>query len=1240
MNFRSLMRGGLPLLIATSLLFAAGAANAAGNTIPLGNAQSWTIYAFGNAQSVADAFRAMHNFSQSAVFQNIFTLVAVLGILAIGIGSGFNSAVSKRFVGYCVGAFMVSYVFFGVNNDGPLVVNVEVIDTVDNTWKAPVTVPAVIGIPAAIISTAGYEITRQIEASFPVPDELKMSNGAPFNLSASLISDATQARISDPNIAQSMAFYIQDCFTIGVGSGRLNANTLISSTNFLEDIRLEHPGVMVSTLLKTNAVGINSVDTCPAAHGYLKAAIDAMPGGAAAFLKSASAWAKTPALSVVNAAADKVISYATNGSAADGGGAVKQAAVLASFKDSYRNTAAATGNNEILTTLAITQATESQRTSWIVGAEVFNRMMGYIFAVIQVFVYAVTPLVMLAALVPGLGFALLKNFLQIVLWLAMWQPMLAVVNFIILSMQQSELGGALGSAGTFTMATLGMTTEKAANMRAAATFVGTMVPALAWAMVKGSVDFSRVIGSAVGENFAQQAANTMTTGNFSLNQGSMDSFTSNKHSTAATSDHGNGYRNADGVASRMVNTGGHNVSLNGAVATKNVSDSKTINDGGQAGSQASSVRGGSDQHAGSQATNNGRMGSSVHSNSVVDSELGVRGATVGAQAGIQAGLAKPSGGGGGNGSNGNGVGPNGQGAVQAPTDVERGAPSIMDNVKVSGNGGLNGGMTIAGQKSLQRVNSNLASGTDSAGRTDNAQRTLAAQEGNTAGKVANKTEGYGNQRGVTEQAAATGQAAVDFNQQFISNGSFADTGLVSMSGNSNPPSTLDANRFGAEYENRVGQVGENLGKLEEQAEGSFKKGMDSYAKIKKESDGKLGQLYGAGKGSALTGKSPIGLVVEEMGKTKLGELAGSARETLENLGQDAVKQFKEAGSAIKSGAHDIAENFNQKMTPAEEAKVQSAAASAGLDKPVQHSATPYRGHHAAPASGNGNAPANGTQGQGNAQAHGNAPGNRNVPANGQQGQGNAQANGKAPGNGNAPVAGTQGQGNAQANGNAPGNGNAPANGQQGHGNAQANGNAPGNGNAPVAGQQGQGNAQAHGNTPGQQKSTGDTKQPGADRTGNGKEVEHASNEKPKGAQPDKVESAAAPAPEKRPGDTQGQQMMAQAPSQPISPPAAPPTAPTDAPAPQPIQPLPPTQLAQAPTGPEAKGNSLADNLTNTGGGNEAREMQNQVLTAERRAEQAERSNKEAGVHTFAIAEASSLEQAKTENQQLQAILKV
>ncbi|GBG14420.1 conjugal transfer mating pair stabilization protein TraG [Novimethylophilus kurashikiensis] len=735
-----------------------------------GNGDSaWTVYAFGNAQAVADTFRSLNNFATSSLFQGIVGFIAVLGALTVGLASGFSSAIAKKFIGYIVSVYLICYVFFGVGSGGPVSVLVEVEDTVDMTWKAPVTVPAVVGIPASVISTAGFLITQQIEASFAIPDELKMSNGAPFNLASSLLSDASQARISDPNLSSSLAYYVQDCFMPAVARGDLVATTLTQSTNFLQDIRWDSQSVMVMTTLggtftdasgntTTNTAGTPSLVTCQVAWNLINDNVNAS-AGAADFLKNASAWAKTPALSVVNSAADSVAQWASNNGITDGGALVKQTAVLASFTGAFKQAAAATGNSDFLTGLNVAQAQQQQTDGWIMGAEVFNRSMGYVYAILQVFVYAATPLVLAAALVPGLGFALLKNFGQILLWMAIWQPMLSIVNFIVISMQQSDLGGALSNgAGQygFTLSNMGVISQKTANMRAAALFIGTMVPALSWGLVKGSVDFSRFVGEAVGEKFAHSAAQSLTTGNYSLNQASMDSFTANKHSIGTTGDWGNGFTNAGSVgAINNANTMGGNIDAGFKQnPNRGLSRADGENEGGSAGDQSAKTSGALHAVSGGSSDALAKSGGTSESGGNAQTSSGNSNVSVGAGVGGNLGALIPGGG-----SNRGGPAGANTGMPNVPGAVPQVAPQngLVQGAKAAARGAL-GAINVNGGVSAgtSQNNSNTHGTNDNTGTTGTKTITGSVTDTETNGVSNNKSAGTTHGYQKSETVTTTG----------------------------------------------------------------------------------------------------------------------------------------------------------------------------------------------------------------------------------------------------------------------------------------------------------------------------------------------------------------------------------------------------------------------------------------------------------------------------------------------------
>lgn len=563
-------------LLVLGLLGASGLAFATQDAGGPGGADVWQVYAFSNAKAVSETFRAINNFVASGVFLSLFSFIAMLGLFAVLFTGGFGPGGAKKFINYIVATLFISYMFTGFGG-GRLVVKVEVQDTITGTWVAPVEVPFIVGVPAAVISTAGHEITRQIEASFFLPDEFKLANGAPYNLAASLLNDATKAKIADAKLSRSMAYYISDCFTSGVAAGALEATTLLTSTDFLKDIAYLNQAMMVNTELGAPGGGTPTPGGAPGASMELVNCVDAYArilarveqgGEAADYFTEASAWHGTAALDVLNTAADAVGS-ALSGGALSGASMVKQAAVLSTFTGSYSKVAAATGNSDFLSAVAIEQAKAAQVNSWIVGAEMFNRTMGYIYSILQVFVYATAPLVFMAILIPGVGGSLAKSFAQILVWLALWQPLLAIVNFVVLSMQLPDLQNMMAAGGEgygMTLSTIGLVSEKTANMRAAAAVVGMMVPVLAWGMVKGAIDMTKFVSTAAGEQFASSAANTMATGNYSLNQASMDSFTANKSSISQTSAPGGGMTVTDGIMSHKNDFGGSQNQIMGASA--------------------------------------------------------------------------------------------------------------------------------------------------------------------------------------------------------------------------------------------------------------------------------------------------------------------------------------------------------------------------------------------------------------------------------------------------------------------------------------------------------------------------------------------------------------------------------------------------------------------------------------------------------------------------------------------------
>lgn len=112
--------------------------------------------------------------------------------------------------------------------------------------------------------------------------------------------------------------------------------------------------------------------------------------------------------------------------------------------------------------------------------------------------------------------------------------MLAIVSFIVQSYGAQEVGPVLSQSGGITMANMTATSAMASNLVSAAGFLATMVPLISWGLVKGSIAFTEFITHGIGQSFAAGAAQTMATGNVSLDNFSMDNANMFKWSAAAS----------------------------------------------------------------------------------------------------------------------------------------------------------------------------------------------------------------------------------------------------------------------------------------------------------------------------------------------------------------------------------------------------------------------------------------------------------------------------------------------------------------------------------------------------------------------------------------------------------------------------------------------------------------------------------------------------------------------------------
>lgn len=498
----------LKTLAACLLAFLPGFALA--ETVMPGSGNTWTLYVFGNGDVIKNILMAIAAMVSEDGYRNLLSLIATIGVIALGARAGFDPKQAPKLIGYFAGVYLTMYVLLSLD------ANIEVNDPVSGYADVVTGVPAAVGIPAAVISNIGHWLTENVEKNFSTASSnLTLTGGGGFDMANSLARDAAQVRIIDPYLRQGMSYYMVDCVMPMIVSGAVSSADILSTNDLWSLVQSTNPGILTQYFSNTHRDGV--LLTCPDAHTQLTADLATH---APTLIKAAgSAWHANN----INLAGHIQSSYSwlsdnvANGTAAQ---TVQQAATIHLLNDSFEQAAAMTGNNEMVMSISLAQAKQTQKSQWFSASQLFKDMVGYIYSILQAFIFAVVPILLIAVLIPGFGGVILKNYGQILIWLVLWEPLLAVINYVIALYAQQGMVDTL-STGGLSMGNITAVTEQTSNFMTAAGFMATMVPMISWGLVKGAMAFTEFISAGVGSSFASSAATGMASGNVSLDSQSM-----------------------------------------------------------------------------------------------------------------------------------------------------------------------------------------------------------------------------------------------------------------------------------------------------------------------------------------------------------------------------------------------------------------------------------------------------------------------------------------------------------------------------------------------------------------------------------------------------------------------------------------------------------------------------------------------------------------------------------------------
>ena len=457
-------------------------------------ADAMDYYTAGNGDAVFNIFNSISALTNDPTYIRLLNGTAILGFIFLIARSGLSaSTLSSGGIGHLI---MILAVMAGLNGK----TNITIVDTVNNTVNVADNVPWIVGTPAAIVSNVSHGLTSKLEQTFNMPNGVKMSDGGSYGMVPSMLKDLDKVVIVDPNINSSLRSYFSDCIVPMLANGVMDGNILIKSPNLWRDLKSDNPAIM--TTYYAGGGQAPDVKTCEDAYTTLDTALNAnMPAIMANMAGDFSGTAMAGGL--LSAKLEASANYAS-GNLYQGTGAelVKQAAIVDYVRTGKGFTEA----------LAAEQAIATQTNSWLQGGQIFKQLAGYIHLMLTAMVLASSALVLPILVMPN-GTRAAAHFAKVLAYLALWEPLLALVNGVVMYSAVGQLSGNF-TAGELTYDAIPALSAAAQHIYEVGGWLAAMVPALAWFIVsKGGHLAVDVIGQA-----AHAAGAGMATGNVSHQQ--------------------------------------------------------------------------------------------------------------------------------------------------------------------------------------------------------------------------------------------------------------------------------------------------------------------------------------------------------------------------------------------------------------------------------------------------------------------------------------------------------------------------------------------------------------------------------------------------------------------------------------------------------------------------------------------------------------------------------------------------
>lgn len=448
---------------------------------------SFTVIALGSAELLTNVLNGLAMMSNDGTLSGMAKVAALGGLISIV----FSGVISQKFEYY---KLMTTFVIYSLLFGATATVKVEDIYTGEVTPVAHV--PIGVALPMATASAVGYRLTKEMEMVFSLPGVSVKEGGVD---ALGWLARTRDLAFTDPRLSMTVSAYIKDCVLTSINSVDAEPDQItLDAWKTSEDL--------LTLMGKANYAAINTITYLPS---------DPVGGTVRPCADAYDAFQPEVVASMMNIATQRQLGAQLGIKATDNSGTP-----VADKLNEARNAIAGVNSNAQIymlnamvnnefkcqteglnsaSCITLTEGSERRRTQWASEQSFFKQVARPLMAFAEAFLPALAPMVLFVILVAPASVAILMTYFKLYASLALWTPLMALVNFYLVSAVSGHVKHMSATVDPNSVSYLDSTWTTIADWVSVGGMLYAAVPVLAYGIVTGTGGVMNVIGSKAGQ---------------------------------------------------------------------------------------------------------------------------------------------------------------------------------------------------------------------------------------------------------------------------------------------------------------------------------------------------------------------------------------------------------------------------------------------------------------------------------------------------------------------------------------------------------------------------------------------------------------------------------------------------------------------------------------------------------------------------------------------------------------------